>query len=70
MFELWGSEERLTTASKEVTFDYVPVKREDRLIRVPIMKSVAGADLDIVSETQKNIYHEIEEYMKRDSESR
>lgn len=70
MFELWSSDEKLTATCKEVTFDYVPVKREDRLTKVPIMKSVAGADLDIVSETQKNIYREIEEEMKRDSEGR
>ena len=51
MYEPWASGEKLTPTSKEGTLDYVPVKREDRLIRVPIMKSVAGADLDIVSET-------------------
>lgn len=70
MYEPWASGEKLTPTSKEVTLDYVPVKREDRLIRVPIMKSVAGADLDIVSETQKNIYREIEEDMKKESEGR
>ena len=70
MYESWASGEKLTIASKEVVFDYVPVKREDRLIRVPIVKSVVGADMDIVSETQKNIYHEIEEEMKRESEGK
>ena len=70
MYELWDSTEKLTVTSKELTVDYVPVKREDRLIRVPIMKSVAGAHMDIVSETQKNIYREIEEEMKKESEAR
>ena len=70
MYESWASGEKLATASKEVAFDYVPVKREDRLIRVPIVKSVAGADMDIVSETQKNIYREMEEEMKKESEGR
>ena len=70
MYELWDSEEKLTATSKEVTIDYVPVKREDRMIRVPIMKNVAGANLDIISETQKNIYREIEEEMKQESEGR
>ena len=65
MYEPWASGEKLTTISKEVCFDYVPVKREDRLIRVPIVKSVAGADLHIVSETQKNIYSEIEEELNQ-----
>lgn len=70
MYEIWASDEKLTAASKEVTIDYVPVKIEDRLIRVPIMKSVAGAHLDIISETQKNIYREIEEEMKKESEGK
>jgi hypothetical protein len=70
MYEPWASDEKLTTTSKEVTLDYVPVKREDRLIRVPIVKSVAGADMDIVSETQKNVYSEIAEEMRQESEGR
>ena len=70
MHEIWASGEKLAASSKEVTIDYVPVKREDRLIRVPIMKSAAGANLDIVSETHKNIYREIEEEMKKESEGR
>jgi hypothetical protein len=70
MYELWDSGEKLTFASKEVTVEYVPLRREDRLIKVPTVKSVAGADLAIVSDTQKDIYREIEEDMKRESESK
>lgn len=70
MYELWSSGEKLTSASKEVTIEYVPIKREDRLIKVPIIKSVAGAGLVIVSESEKTIYREIEEEMKRGSLSR
>ena len=70
MYELWSSGEKLTSASKEVTIEYVPLKREDRLIEVPIIKSVAGTNLAIVSDFEKNIYREIEKEMKRDSFSR
>jgi hypothetical protein len=70
MYELWSSDEKLNAAEKEITLNYVPVRREDRLVRVPIMKSVAGADLAIVSDSQKNIYREIEEEMKKESFSR
>ena len=70
MYELWSSEEKLTSTSKEVTIEYVPLKKEDRLIRIPIVKSSAGADLAIISDTEKNIYREIEKQMKRESESR
>jgi hypothetical protein len=70
MYELWSSGEKLTSASKEVTIEYIPVRREDRLIEVPIIKSVAGTGLAIVSDHEKNIYREIEKEMKRDSFSR
>jgi hypothetical protein len=70
MYELWSSDEKLTNASKEVTIEYVPMKREDRMIRVPIVKSVAGTDLAIVSDSEKNIYREIEEDMKKETISR
>jgi hypothetical protein len=46
------------------------MKREDRLIKVPIVKSVAGNDLAIVSDSEKNIYREIEEDMKKEAVSR
>ncbi len=70
IYELWSSGERLTSASKEVAIDYIPVRREDRLIKVPIIKSVAGADLAIVTDSEKNIYREIEKDMKEESDSR
>ncbi len=70
MYELWASSEKLTCTSREVTIEYVPLKREDRLINVPIVKSVAGADLTIVSDAERNIYREIEEEMKKGSVSK
>jgi hypothetical protein len=66
MYELWGSDEKLTCASKEVAFEYVPVRKEGRLVKVPVVKSVAGADLTIVSDSEKNIYREMEETMKKE----
>ncbi len=69
MYELGASEEKLTYASKELTIEYVPVKREDRLTKVPIVKSVAGADLAVVSASEKDIYREIEAYRKKELKS-
>jgi hypothetical protein len=46
------------------------LKREDRLIRVPIIKSVVGADLAIVSDSEKNICREIEENLKKEEISK
>lgn len=70
MYELWGSGEKLTFTSKETTIEYVPVRKEDRLIKVPIVKSIAGADLAVVSDSEKDIYREIEESMKKESISK
>jgi hypothetical protein len=66
MYELWSSGERLCQAIKEMTVDYVPLTRADRLVKVPSVKSVAGADLAVVSENQKNIYLDIEKTMKKE----
>lgn len=70
MYELWSSGEKLTCVSKEVTVEYIPVKRETRLIRVPIVKSAAGDDLSIVTDTEKNLYREFEAAGKKESESK
>jgi hypothetical protein len=70
MYELWSSGEKLTCASKEVAVEYIPISRERRLIKVPIVKSIAGTDLAIVSGSEKGIYHEIEESMKKESISK
>ncbi len=70
MYEVWSSGEKLASASKEATIEYVPLKKEDRLVRVPIVKSTAGADLAIVSDSEKTIYQELDENMKKDSISK
>jgi hypothetical protein len=70
MYELWSSDEKLTSASKEVTVEYVPMRKEDRhLIRVPFVKSEARADVAIVTEAEKSIYRETEETMKKEQTS-
>ncbi len=66
MFELWSSGERLFQTSKEVAVDYVPQTRESRFVKVPSVKSVAGKDLAFVSESEKNVYREIEKTMKKE----
>jgi D-aminopeptidase len=66
MYELWSLGEKLSQTAKEVTVDYVPQTRADRLVKVPIVKSVAGTDLAAVSESEKNIYREIEATEKKE----
>jgi len=67
MYEPWSNEEKLSFTSKEMTVEYVPKTRESRLIKIPIVKSFGGGDLAVVSESDKNIYREIEETMKKES---
>jgi hypothetical protein len=70
MYELWDSGEKFTCASKEVRIDYVPLLREDKLIKVPTMKNVAGKDLVVVSESEKDIYREIDENIRKEAVSK
>jgi hypothetical protein len=70
MYELWHSGERFNQTSQELTVNYVPITRQSRLIKIPIVKSVAGADLTVVSGTEKDVFSEIEENMKKEQFSR
>jgi hypothetical protein len=67
MYELWSEGEKLSFTQKEVTVQYVPQNKESRLIRIPAVKSFGGTDLVVVSESDKNIYREIQEATKRES---
>ena len=66
MYELWYSGEKLLQTFKEVTVDYVPLTRQSRLIKVPSVKSVVGADLAVVSESEKDLYRDIEKTTKKE----
>ena len=64
--ELWGSTEKLLQTFREATVDYVPLTRESRLVKVPVVKRVAGTGLAVISEVEKDIYCEIEKTMKKE----
>jgi hypothetical protein len=70
MYELWSSGEKLSQAVKEVTVDYVPQTRESKFFKVPSVKSIAGTDLAVVSESEKDIYLGIEKTMKKEQLSK
>ena len=42
----------------------------ERLVKIPTVKSVVGADLTVVSSTAKNIYREIEQDHKQEAISK
>lgn len=70
VFELWNSEEKLTCDSKEVTVDYVPIRRQDRYIKIPTVKKVAGEDVEVISEPERDVYREIEKDQKAEYTSK
>jgi len=60
MYELWNSDEKLNCASKEVTIDYVPVRRQNRFMKIPIVKNPSG-EIDVALESEREVWREIEE---------
>jgi hypothetical protein len=70
MYELWSSGEKLNFTAKEISVQYVPKTREERLVKIPSVRSVAGSDLMVVSSLAKNIFREIEQDQKQESISR
>jgi hypothetical protein len=70
MYELWETNQKLYSTLKQLTVDYVPQTRQMRLVKVPTVKRVAGADLAVVSETEKDLYEEIEKTQKKEQLSK
>ncbi|MCW3983386.1 MAG: hypothetical protein NWE96_05260 [Candidatus Bathyarchaeota archaeon] len=70
MFGLWDLNEKLSRALKETTINYVPQTRMSRLVKVPTVKSVAGADLAVFSKTESSLYEGIAENQKKEQLSK
>ena len=70
MYEPWSSGEKLNFTFKEITVQYVPQTREDRLVKIPTVKSVAGTGLSVVSSSAKHIYREMEQDQKQEAISK
>jgi hypothetical protein len=70
MFELWSSGEKLFFTSEEIIVEYVPKTKESRLVKIPIVKSVAGSNLSVVSSSEKSVYLDIEQDLKKESQSK
>ena len=70
MFELWSSGEKLCFTSKEIIVEYVPKTIESRLVKIPFVKSVAGSNLAVVSSSEKGVYLDLEQDLKKESQSK
>ena len=70
MFELWPSGEKLCFTSKEIIIEYIPTTKDSRLVKIPIVKSIAGSNLDVISSNEKRLYLDIEQDQKIESQSK
>lgn len=70
MFEQWATGEILTYSTKEFSVRYVPANRHDRLIKIPTVKSVAGADIAVISSDERSIYRSIKQDMRKEIASK
>ena len=57
-------------AIKQIAVDYVPQTRESRLVKIPSVKSVAGADIAVTTKTQVTILTEREDTLRKEQMSR
>ncbi len=70
LYEQGQSAERNCETSKEITLEYVPQTREERLIKIPSVKSTAGADLTVATKADTEIIDEIEDKLRKEQLSR
>jgi hypothetical protein len=70
MYEVWSSSGKLNSTSKEATIDYVPLKKEDRILHIRIIKSTSSEDLSVVSDVEGSLYREINEEIRREAHSK
>jgi hypothetical protein len=66
MFGLWSLDEKISISIKEKTINHVPQTRLTRLTKVPSVKSVAGADLAVMTRNQSTLHHDLAWVQKRE----
>jgi hypothetical protein len=66
MYEPSSSGQMCAYTLKEAMIEYFPQKRESRLKKVPTVKRIEGEGIAVVSDSEKDIYREIEDAMKKD----
>jgi hypothetical protein len=70
MYEPWSSGEKQNFSYKEITAQYTSQTSEDRSVKIPTVKSVQCTGLTFVSSAARNIYHEKERNLRKESTSR
>jgi hypothetical protein len=69
MYERWETGEKLTNASKYVIVQYSPTHREDRFIKVPIVRKIDGA-FRIILPNEKELYEQLERNNREEQKSK
>jgi hypothetical protein len=67
--EKWETGEILTHASQYVVVAYSPVRREERYVKVPIVRKVEGA-FRIIMPDEKELYDKIEQGKRQEAASK
>jgi hypothetical protein len=67
--EKWETGEILTHASQYVVVAYSPVRREERLVKVPIVRKVEGS-FRIIMPDEKELYEKIEQGKRQEAASK
>ncbi len=70
LYEQMRPNEKIHLAAKEVTVDYVPQTKMSRLVKIPTVKTVVGADLAVASRAERDVYLEIEKTIKKEYTSK
>jgi len=69
MFERWSTGERLTSTTQHVSVSYTPVHRQDRYVKIPIVRKIAGA-FRIVLPQEKKLYDEFQKSRRQELNSK
>jgi hypothetical protein len=70
LYGLWGPDEKLCRAQKDITINYIPQLPQSKLVKVPSVKSVSGADIAIISELEKHFYLDMQKIAKKENQSK
>jgi hypothetical protein len=68
MFERWNTGEILTSTSRYVIANYNPTRKEDRYVKVPIVRKIDGAFRIILPE-EKELYEKLEKNQRKEIDS-
>lgn len=69
MYERWHTGEKLTNTSRYVIVEYSPTRKEDRYVKVPIVRKIDGAFRIILPE-EKELYEQLERNQRQEIASR